>query len=504
MKINHKQKKTMSNESPRPRRQGAKLEARRKKFAPQAKTRRKINADLRGIFDAMGDPIHIIDRDLRFIQVNDAFKRWNKKLELETSIVNHSLFQVFPFLSDKIRDEYLQVFETGVMLVTEECTCLNGNEIFTETRKIPIIEQGTVTNVITVVRNITEERQFEKELKKNQERLQTLMDASPVAISWAAVEDGKLEYNNRAHRALFGYEIEDIPTIAEWRRKAFPDETYRTTVPSLISAVREAQQKGEELQPIEAAVTCKNGSIRFVMMTGAIVSNRVVAIFSDITKRREAEDKLKHSYSQLQETFISTVNALASTVEMKDPYTAGHQRWTTQLACAIAEEMGLSKDQIEGIRMAGLIHDIGKINIPAEILSKPGRLSDVQYKMVKVHPQVGCDILREIKFPWPVAKIVCQHHERFDGSGYPAGLSGNAIVLEARILAVADVVEAMASHRPYRVAHGLERAFEEILRNKGTLFDPQVVDACLTVFEKGFQFDESSLKTDYPLPTPLF
>ncbi|OGP94059.1 MAG: hypothetical protein A2Z19_04235 [Deltaproteobacteria bacterium RBG_16_54_18] len=253
--------------------------------------------------------------------------------------------------------------------------------------------------------------------------------------------------------------------------------------------MREAQQKGEELHPIEVAVTCKNGSIRFVMMTGAIVSNRVVAIFSDITKRRQVEQDLKCSYRQLQETFISTVNALASTVEMKDPYTAGHQRWTTQLACAIAREMGLSSQQIEGIRMAGLIHDIGKINIPAEILSKPGRLSDVQYQMVKVHPQVGCDILREIKFPWPVAEIVLQHHERFDGSGYPEGLSGNAIIREARILAVADVVEAMASHRPYRVAHGIEQAIEEISENRGTLFDPDVVDACLTVFDKGFQFD---------------
>lgn len=460
------------------------LEARGKKLAQLKK-----KSDYHRAFDAMGDAIHIVDRNFRFVLFNDAFKQWNKELGLDTNVINHSLFQVFPFLPDHIHNEYRRVFETGKILVTEECTAINGNEIFTETRKIPLVEGGMVSHVITVVRNLTEEKQFEEELKKNQERLQALMDASPVAISWATLEDGKIEYNNRAHRALFGYELAEIPTIDEWRRKAYPDEAYRATVPSLISAMREAQQKGEELHPIEVAVTCKNGSIRFVMMTGAIVSNRVVAIFSDITKRRQVEQDLKRSYRQLQETFISTVNALASTVEMKDPYTAGHQRWTTQLACAIAQEMGLSSQQIEGIRMAGLIHDIGKINIPAEILSKPGRLSDVQYQMVKVHPQVGCDILREIKFPWPVAEIVLQHHERFDGSGYPEGLSGNAIIREARILAVADVVEAMASHRPYRVAHGIEQAIEEISENRGTLFDPDVVDACLTVFDKGFQFD---------------
>ena len=176
-------------------------------------------------------------------------------------------------------------------------------------------------------------------------------------------------------------------------------------------------------------------------------------------------------------------------MEIKDPYTAGHQRWATRLACAIAKEMGLAEEQIEGIRMAGLIHDIGKINIPAEILSKPGHLSEIQYNMVKIHPQVGGDILREIKFPWPVAEIVLQHHERVDGSGYPQGLSGEEIILEARILAVADTVEAMSSHRSYRAAQGLERALEEISQNRGTLYDPEVVDACLRLFENGFHFD---------------
>jgi putative nucleotidyltransferase with HDIG domain len=177
---------------------------------------------------------------------------------------------------------------------------------------------------------------------------------------------------------------------------------------------------------------------------------------------------------------------------MKDPYTAGHQRGVAQLACAIAKEMGLPEEQIEGIRMAGLIHDIGKITIPAEILSRLGPLNDLEYGIIKTHSQAGYNILNgTIEFPWPVAQIVLQHHERMDGSGYPQGLSGEEILLEARILAVADVVEAMASNRPYRSARGIDKALKEISRNKGILYDPEVVDACLKLFtEKGFKFEE--------------
>ena len=207
-------------------------------------------------------------------------------------------------------------------------------------------------------------------------------------------------------------------------------------------------------------------------------------------ERRRIEEQLRKSNDQLQEIFIAMINALASAVEMKDPYTAAHQRWVTQLACAIAEEMDLAGEQVEGLRMAGLIHDIGKMDVPTEFLIKPGLLSEIEYEAIKVHPQSGYDIVRQIVFPWPVAQIILQHHERMDGSGYPQGISGAEILLEARILAVADVVEAMASHRPYREEHGLELAIEEITRNRGVLYDPQVVDACLRILNgKGFTFE---------------
>jgi putative nucleotidyltransferase with HDIG domain len=207
-------------------------------------------------------------------------------------------------------------------------------------------------------------------------------------------------------------------------------------------------------------------------------------------ERTVLEEQLRKKNDQLHETFISVVNALASAIEMKDPYTAAHQRWVTRLACAVAGEMGLGKEQVEGLRMAGLTHDIGKMNVPTEFLIKPGLLSEIEYETIKVHPQSGYDIVKQIAFPWPVAQIILQHHERMDGSGYPQGLAGTEILLEARILAVADVAEAMASHRPYRDAHGLKLAIEEISHNRGILYDPEAVDACLRVFqEKGFTFE---------------
>jgi len=174
---------------------------------------------------------------------------------------------------------------------------------------------------------------------------------------------------------------------------------------------------------------------------------------------------------------------------MRDPYTAGHQRRVAELASAIAKEMRLPKEKIEGIHMAGLIHDIGKIAVPAEILSKPSKLSKMEMDLIKAHSQVGYELLKEIDFPWPVANIVLQHHERLDGVGYPQGLKGDEILLEARILAVADVVEAMASHRPYRPALGLDAALDEIKQGKGKLYEPAAVDACLVLFEKGFTFE---------------
>jgi len=209
-----------------------------------------------------------------------------------------------------------------------------------------------------------------------------------------------------------------------------------------------------------------------------------------LAEQKQAEEELQHTLAKLREALGGIIQTVALMVETRDPYTAGHQRRVADLARAIANEMDLPQEQIDGIRMAGLIHDLGKINVPAEILSKPTRLTEFERGMIQTHPQVGYDILKTIDFPWPVAQIVLQHHERMDGSGYPQGLSGEEIMLEARVLAVADVVEAMASFRPYRPAHGIDKALEEISQNRGALYDAEAVDACLKLFtEKGFKFE---------------
>jgi len=209
----------------------------------------------------------------------------------------------------------------------------------------------------------------------------------------------------------------------------------------------------------------------------------------ELTERKRAEGEIKRYSDKLQELIANITRAINLTTELRDPYTSGHQQRVTQLACAIAEEMGLNKETIDEIRVAGSLHDIGKMYVPSEILAKPGRLNDIEFNMIKAHPRAGYDILKTIEFPWQVAPIVLQHHERINSSGYPSGLSDKDILLEAKILSVADVVEAMASHRPYRPALGINKALEEISQKKGDLYDPLVVNICLKLFaEKKFRF----------------
>jgi PAS domain S-box-containing protein len=210
----------------------------------------------------------------------------------------------------------------------------------------------------------------------------------------------------------------------------------------------------------------------------------VINYLRDITYRLQIEEEREDSFKKVQKTLDGTVTAIASLLEQRDPYTAGHQQRVAQLACAIAHEMKLHQSVIDGLQVIGCLHDIGKVAIPAEILCKPSQLNEYEFDIIRVHPQNAFDILKDIEFPWPVAKAIFQHHERLDGSGYPLGSSDKDIILEARILAVADVTEAINSHRPYRPALGLEKALEEISRNSGSLYDRNIVDACLRLFKE--------------------
>jgi putative nucleotidyltransferase with HDIG domain len=216
----------------------------------------------------------------------------------------------------------------------------------------------------------------------------------------------------------------------------------------------------------------------------------VIIYVRDITARIESEVAVEESMRKLKKTLNATVSALASVVERKDPYTAGHQARVAELACAVGQEMGVSQDMVEGLRVMGYLHDIGKIAIPTEILCRPGKLSEYEFQFIKSHPLIGYEVLKEIEFPCQVARVVLQHHEKLNGTGYPSGLLGHDILLEAKIISVADVTEAMASHRPYRPALGLEKALDEILQNDGILYESDVVKACLNLFtEKGFSFE---------------
>jgi putative nucleotidyltransferase with HDIG domain len=194
------------------------------------------------------------------------------------------------------------------------------------------------------------------------------------------------------------------------------------------------------------------------------------------------------NYQKIEEVLEQVVQTLSTTLEIRDPYTAGHQQRVSMLAVALAREMGLSASETKCLRITGLLHDIGKIVVPAEILSKPGKLSDLELNLIKTHARAGYEILKEVKFPWDVATMILQHHEHLDGSGYPGGLKGEEIMFEARVLAVADAVEAMASHRPYRAGLGLENALAEISQKRGVWYEAGVVDACLRLFEKGFRW----------------
>lgn len=230
------------------------------------------------------------------------------------------------------------------------------------------------------------------------------------------------------------------------------------------------------------------GAVDFINKPFAL--NELEAKVQRIEREKANRGQLQETLIKLQKLYEKTIGTLASVLGNRDPYTVGHQYRVMSLACAIAQEIDLPQKDIDGLRLATLVHDIGKISLPVEILVKPGKLSEMEMSFIKTHSQLGFQILSGIEYPWPIAEMVLQHHERIDGSGYPQGLAGEDIRLEARIMGVADVVEAMSSHRPYRPALGIEKALEEISKNRGILYDPEVVDVCVRLFnEKGFQLE---------------
>lgn len=346
---------------------------------------------------------------------------------------------------------------------------------------------GNIVGGIELTLDITEEKKKKKEVELQKTYFQQLFDNSPDAIAMIDINDRVLRVNKGFER-LFQYRQDDI--WGKPMKDLVVSEPYYEEADNLLQEILKRKSVHRETKRIK-----KDGSTVDVALTGypIIIDDNLVgiyAVYRDISRRKEIERKLKDSLDKVQKALSGTVKALAVTVEKRDLYTAGHQQRVAKLACAIGDELKLSDDRLNALRIASILHDIGKIHIAAEILTKPDELNQIEMSMVKTHPRVGYDILKSIEFPGPVAEIVLQHHERLDGSGYPEGLKGDEILIEARILGVSDVVEAMSSRRPYRKALDVKTALQEIEENKNILYDSEVVDACLFLFrEKGFSLE---------------
>jgi PAS domain S-box-containing protein len=381
-----------------------------------------------------------------------------------------------------------------------------------------------------IYQDITERKLSEETLKQVKERLLLAIDAGGVGIWDLDIVNNKLFWDDQMFR-LYGITPDNFSGAYEtWKERVHPEDIERSD-----SEVQMAL-RGEKEFDTDFRVVWPNGTIHHIRARARVhrdaanqptkligtnydITERKLAnlklekqnkelafqneekekraaelvivnkeLEQEITARKQTEVELQQTLESLKKAISATIQAMVSAIEMRDPYTAGHQLRVADLACAIATEMGLSQEKIEGIRMAGSIHDIGKLSIPAEILSKPTKLTNLEFSMIKEHPQSGYDMLKDVKSPWPLAQIVYQHHERMDGTGYPRKLKGDEILLEARIMTVADVVEAMASHRPYRASLGIDVALTEIEKNRGIFYDNSVADACLRLFrEKGYQ-----------------
>jgi PAS domain S-box-containing protein len=352
-------------------------------------------------------------------------------------------------------------------------------------------DNGKLIAAIETLQDITKRKQAEDALQEGQRQLKAILDNIPD-IAWLKDKESRFIAVNEPFGKSCGFKPEDLVGKTDfdiWSRDLA--EKYRADDEKVMESGKRKQ--------VEEPLTDSEGKSLWIETIKTPIYDAqgnfvgTAGIARDITERKKAEESLQETLERLRKAVGTTIQVMVSAIEVRDPYTAGHQHRSTDLARAIATEMGLSQDTIEAIRMAGPIHDIGKLSIPAEILSKPTKLSEIEFSLIKEHARTGYEMLKDVESPWPLAEIVYQHHERMDGSGYPRNLKGEEIIMEARIMearimAVADVVEAMASHRPYRPGLGIDLALEELEKNRGTHYDNTVVDACLRLFrEKGYQ-----------------
>ncbi|MDT8284212.1 MAG: PAS domain S-box protein [Thermovirgaceae bacterium] len=426
--------------------------------------------------------------DLKLTFVNDAFcKYYGERKEdlLGRSFTIHTL----PEDLEKQRIYFASLKPENPSNEVEERAILPTGEIrwqhWSDTGIFD--EMNRLVEIQSIGRDITERRQMEKALEESNSRFMRLFRESRAIMLLIDPDDGAIIEANDQATAFYGY---DRRTLEGMNIKDI-NQLDPGQVQWAIDGARE-KSRNHFVFPHRLA----DGSVRTVeTYTGPVDFGGRTVLFSiihDITKRQQMEKDLEETYSKLSRSFVKTVEMAGRIIEVRDPYTAGHQRRVAELGDRIAREMGLSEEVRDAIFYAGLVHDIGKIHVPSEILSKPGKLMESEFMLIRQHPLHSFEILEDLDLPWPIARISLRHHERLDGSGYPNGLSGSEIGIEARILAVADVVEAMASNRPYREALGVDAALDDIRRNRERLYDPAVVDACLDLFlNKGYVFSST-------------
>lgn len=341
---------------------------------------------------------------------------------------------------------------------------------------------------ISLIHDISVQKRAEEMQRETELRFRQVTDNIRDVFWLTDPAKSEMLYVSPAYEAIWGRTVHTLySSPLDWLNAIHPEDRERVAV-----AARMKQITGRYDETFR--IVRPDGSVRWVRDRAFPVHDeqqrvvRVAGVAEDVTESTRVADELERTIEKLRHAVQSTIQTISLISELRDPYTYGHERRVGEIAAAIATEMAFSADRIEGVRVAGYLHDVGKIAVPAEMLSKPTRLSSNELALVREHAQKSYEILKGVDFPWPIAEAAWQHHERLDGSGYPRGLKGGEIMLEARLLAVADTVEAMASHRPYRAALGVDEALAEIERNRGKHFDPAVVDACLRLFRvKGYR-----------------
>lgn len=423
---------------------------------------------------------------------NDAIE-WAKKnneslIILDYKLPDMSAADVIKTLNNEdVNVHYIVMTGYGDIKIAVEMMKLGVKDYIIKDSNFLELLPNAAKRVINDLENEKRLIKAEEALKSSEESYRLLAESVSDVI-WKADPELKFIYISQSVNRMLGYSPEELINVTLNKLltveslKKLNDYYFKT-----LNKTRGKYQKNSKSEMLELEQFKKDGSTIWTEISISSIFNLknqvggFLGVTRDITERKLAERKLNQSFRELRRILEASIQAMGKATEIKDPYTAGHQKRVGLLSYEIAKKMELTEDQCEGVRLAGAIHDIGKIYIPAEILSKPGILNENELCIIKSHTEVGFDILKTIDFPWPIAKIVLQHHERINGSGYPKGLKGDDITIEAKIIGVADVVEAMASHRPYRPALGIKEAIAEIKKNKSILYDPKIVDICIKI-----------------------